>query len=187
MKIVSLIYSCFGTWTHRYINCSSFYLKGILIQIKIYLVVFLNLVYCMFYCFHCWHLKLLLALWLVPKCLRTEVCWTYCITFSVSILLQLVMMAMTDLLKRTFLLANVRTRRIQRKTEVMQLWKARALLKRTQKWSECHLNQFRIRNKCKKNFLLMLKVIGFLYVKSCCLIYGSRMMSGRRSALKNVW
>jgi len=32
------------------------------------------------------------------------------------------MMAMTDLLKRIFLLANVRTRKIQRKTEVMQLW-----------------------------------------------------------------
>jgi hypothetical protein len=43
------------------------------------------------------------------------------------------MMAMTDFLKRIIILANVRTRRIQRKTEVMQLWKARALLKKTQK------------------------------------------------------
>jgi len=31
------------------------------------------------------------------------------------------MMAMTDL-NRIFLLANIRTRKIQRKTEVMQLW-----------------------------------------------------------------
>jgi hypothetical protein len=43
------------------------------------------------------------------------------------------MMAMTGLLKRIFSSENVRTRKIQRKTEVMRLWKVRALLKRTQK------------------------------------------------------
>jgi hypothetical protein len=43
------------------------------------------------------------------------------------------MMPMIGLLKRTYSLANVKTKRIQRKTEVMQLWKARALLKKTQK------------------------------------------------------
>ena len=137
MKIGSLIYSYFGTWTHRAIHCNSFYPWHTLIQIQICLLEFFNVMYYLFHCFQCWHLKLLLAWWLVTKCLRNlhEVCSTYCIAFFLLLLPQLVMMAMTDLLKRIFLLANVRTRKIQRKTEVTQLWKVRALLKRTQKWS----------------------------------------------------
>jgi hypothetical protein len=40
------------------------------------------------------------------------------------------MMPMIGLQKRTFSLGNVRIRRTLRKTEVMQLWKARVLLKK---------------------------------------------------------
>jgi hypothetical protein len=43
------------------------------------------------------------------------------------------MMPMIGLLKRTFSLANVRIKRILRKTEDMQLWKARVLPKKIQK------------------------------------------------------